>query len=448
MKIRTFRKGGLILKEMKLTANNDIIKANMPELVRIPMLQHAGEPARLLVKTGDVVEEGQLIGEASGIISANVHASVSGRIKSIEKNGTVEIETGGIIKNWYKERRDYNNMPPKEMLEEIKKAGIVGLGGAAFPTHIKLSPPEDKKIKLIIINGAECEPYLTSGHRVMLEKTSEIIDGIRIIKKILSCDKAAIAIENNKPDAVESFRKILNGDEPIRLEILKTIYPQGSEKQLIQAVTGMEVPDGGLPVDMGIITINISTVFAVYEAIVYKKPLIERIITFTGEKFEGMGNYKVRIGTPVKQLFDDFKVPEEHGTIVSGDPMTGFEIDDLNLPIVKNTSGIIVLPKIKDYKVRNRPCIRCSRCLKVCPARLQPSELARLCDDILAEGPVSSQGSNSLPWLRDTLVKMGLFACIECGCCAYVCPSTIPIVGLIRYGKKLLKKDERIKQEI
>jgi len=432
VKAKTFPHGGVHLEEAKLTSDRYIEKAHIPRMVRIPMSQHTGAPAKLLVQAGQTVEEGQLIGEASGFVSANIHASVSGKVVAIEKGNTfnaknvdiVVIETGGSVKNWYEKKHDYSSLTTAELLEDIKRAGIVGLGGAAFPTHVKLSPPPDKKIEKLIINCAECEPYLTIDHRMVLEKTDEILEGIRIIMKILSVKEAIIGIEDNKPDAIELLNQKLSGDSSIKVEVLKTKYPQGGEKQLIQALTGVEVPTGGLPLDVGIVVENVSTVYAIYEAVVYKKPLIERGITYTGENLEKRGNYKVRLGTPVGLLIEELGTPPEYGAIIAGGPMMGIEVTDLNLPILKGSCGLVFLPKKKNYEVKNRVCIRCSRCLMACPTGLQPTELAKLCDALLV----------------DEAVKMGLFDCIECGSCAYVCPSAIPIVGLIRYGKEFWKR--------
>ncbi len=429
---KTFKRGGLLLDESKFTEHKSIEKSHYPKVVRIPLSQHAGAPAKLLVKEGDNVEEGDLIGEATGFISANVHASVSGKIVSIKKGNTftqknvdiVEIESGGSIKNWYESKRNYSNWSKKDFLEAIKNAGVVGLGGAGFPTHVKLSPPEGKKIEMLIINGAECEPYLTIDHRMMLEKTEEILEGIRIILKILSTEKAIIAIEENKMDAYNSFLNLLAGEHNIKPVLLKTRYPQGGEKQLIQAVIEKEVPTGGLPMDVGVVVENVSTVYAIYEAVVYGKPLIERGITYTGENLPNAGNYKVRIGTPVQNLIEDLGKPENYDYIIAGGPMMGVEILDTSLPIMKGTSGIVFLPKAKTYKVANDPCIRCGRCVSVCPIGLEPTEIASYVDNFLI----------------DDAVKLGLMDCIECGCCAYSCPSSIPLVGLMRYGKEFYRR--------
>lgn len=432
--LKTFKRGGLFLEENKLTEKKPIEKTHYPRFVRIPLLQHTGAPAKPLVKEGDNVNEGDLIGEAVGFISANVHTSVSGRVVSIKKGNTftqknvdiVEIESGGTIKNWYESKRNYSNWGRKDFVECVKNAGIVGLGGAAFPTHVKLSPPEGKKIEYLIVNGAECEPYLTIDHRIMLEKSDEILEGIRMIMHTLDCQNTIIAIEENKLDAYTIFEEKLAGESNIKPVLLKTRYPQGGEKQIIQAILNREVPSGGLPMDIGVVVENVSTVFAIYEAVVFGKPLIERGITYTGLGLEKSGNYKVRIGTPVKILMEEFGVPEKYDYAIAGGPMMGAEITDTLAPIVKGTGGIVFLSPSQTYKVENFPCIRCGRCVSVCPIGLLPTELASYSDYFMVEDAV----------------KIGLMDCIECGCCAYSCPSKIPLVGLIRYGKEFYRRKQ------
>lgn len=434
--VKAFKKGGVHPHDSKLTAALPIQKANMPKRIRIPMAMQLGAPAKVLVKAGDKVQEGQLIGEASGFVSANVHASVSGTVVAVEKGNTlnvkgaeyVVIETGGSIPNWYERRRDWSALSPEQIVQAVKDAGIVGLGGATFPTHVKLSPPKDKKIELLVVNGAECEPFLTIDHRMMLEKAEEILEGVRILMKALGVSRSVIGIEANKEDAIELFWELAGkeGASGISVAVLRTRYPQGGEKQLVQAVTGREVPSMGLPLDVGVLVENVSTVHAVYEAVVFQKPLIERGVTFAGPGVAKAGNYKVRIGTTFQEFFNDYGIPAEHGAVIAGGPMMGIEIPDFNLSVTKGVSGIVVLPKRADYQVRNKPCIRCAKCLTVCPMRLQPTELAKLCDALAVEDAAAA----------------GLMDCMECGACAFVCPSTIPIVGLIRYGKEFWKRKQ------
>ena len=347
MELKHFKKGGIHPHDSKYTSDKPITNAHLPKIVRIPMNMHIGAPAKVLVKAGDKVEEGQLIGEAVGFISANIHASVSGTVTAVEKADTltakgveyVIIETGGTIRNWYDRKFDYSKLPGEKLLEMVKTAGIVGMGGATFPTHVKLSPPKEKKMDLFILNGAECEPYLTIDHRLMLEKPDEIVEGIGIVKKILGINKVMIGIEENKLDAIEAMSKASAGDSSIEVYALRTRYPQGGEKQLIEALTGKQVPSGGLPSDIGAVVQNVATVYAIYEAVVYQKPLIERGLTFTGENVENRGNYKVRIGSPVQELIDEFGIPADHGSVIAGGPMMGLLMPDDSVPVRYATSN-------------------------------------------------------------------------------------------------------------
>ncbi len=437
LQLKAFKKGGVHPHEFKLTSSLAIVKAHMPKIVRLPMTMHLGAPAVVKVKEGDKIEEGQLIGEASGFVSANVHASVSGKVIAVTKADTlnakgvdyVEIETGGSIRNWYDKKNDYSKMSSEQLLEKVKNAGIVGMGGATFPTHVKLAPGK-KKTEVLIVNGAECEPFLTIDHRLMLEKAEDILSGVRIVKKITGAAKVFIGIEENKLDAIEHLMEAVKDDADMEVVPLRTRYPQGGEKQLIQAITGLEVPSGGLPLDLGVVVVNVSTAFAIYEAVTYDKPLIERGLTYTGLEVAGRGNYKVRIGTPIASLVEELGLPEKHGTIISGGPMMGLEVTDLNLPVTKGTSGIVVLQPKQDYEVKHYPCIRCSRCVMTCPVGLQPTVIADFVDNARVEDAEAN----------------GLLDCIECGSCSFVCPSYIPLVGLIRFGKILWRKKQQTKK--
>lgn len=434
LQLKAFKRGGVHSKEFKLTADKPIEKAHMPKIVRIPMTMHLGAPAVVKVKAGDNVEEGQLIGEASGFVSANIHASVSGKVLNVLKADTlnakgvdyVEIETGGSIRNWYDKKNKYTNFSIEQLLEKIKAAGIVGMGGATFPTHVKLTPGKNK-IDTLVVNGAECEPYLTIDHRLMLEKTEDILEGVRILKKITGAEKVVIGIEENKLNAIETLTEAVKDDPKIEVAALRTRYPQGGEKQLIEAVTGREVPSGGLPLDIGVVVMNVSTTLAVYEAVAFDKPLIERGLTYTGLEVPGRGNYKVRIGAPISSLVEEFGIPEKHGSIICGGPMMGLEVTDLNLPVTKGTSGIVVLQPKQDYEVNHYPCIRCGHCVMVCPIGLQATVIADLVDNNRVEDAVAN----------------GLLDCIECGSCSFACPSTIPLVGLMRFGKVVWRKKQQ-----
>ncbi len=434
MDVKKFKRGGVHPAASKYTAALPITKANMPQVVRIPMAMHMGAPAACIVKAGAKVEEGQLIGEAAGFVSANVHSSVSGEVVSVAKGDTmyvkgldfVEIKTGGSIRNWMDKKNDYTKMKPEALLEKVKAAGIVGLGGATFPTHVKLMPPKDAKLECVIINGTECEPYLTADHRLMLEKHDELLEGIRILKMILGVKQAWIGIEDNKEDAILKLQEVTADDSTTQVVPLRTMYPQGGEKQLIEAILGREVPSGALPSAVGAVVMNVSTTIAIYEAVVFDKPLIERVMTYTGEDVVNKGNYKVRIGTPFSQIFHDYGMPESYGEVIHGGPMMGTAFSDFSHPIIKGSGGLLILPKQKDYIVHNNTCIRCSRCYSVCPTGLEPAYLGKLCDH------------NKV----DEAVERGLLDCIECGSCAFVCPAAIPLVGLYRFAKMQYRRKQ------
>lgn len=434
-KLYTFKRGGIHPQENKITSDKPIVNADIPPIVRIPMAQHLGAPARPLVSVGEEVIEGQRIGEATGLISAHVHASVSGVVTAIEKANTltakqvdfVVIKTGGSFHNWIGEKFPWENLTSKEIVALIQEAGVVGLGGATFPTHVKLSPPPGKVVETLILNGAECEPYLTIDHRMLLEKSNEILTAIEIVRRVLpTIKKVFVGIEENKEDAIDHWLQLTSGCSDVQVVSLRTRYPQGGEKQLIQAITGKEVPTKGLPADIGVLVENVSTMNAIYEAVVHRKPLIERGLTYTGIGVPRAGNYKVRIGTPLTHLIESYGKPEKFAAMISGGPMMGLEIPDVAMPVTKSTTGIVFLSHKEDYEVEDRPCIRCAKCLAVCPIGLMPTEIAKLADNFLVEEAAT----------------VGLFDCIECGACAYICPSKIPLVGLIRYGKEFYKRKQ------
>jgi Na+-translocating ferredoxin:NAD+ oxidoreductase subunit C len=324
-----------------------------------------------------------------------------------------------------KDAPDYMNLPVEELKEKIKAAGIVGLGGAAFPTAVKLSPPKEKPIDVVIINGAECEPYLTADYRLMIEKPKEIIEGLKILMKVLGVTKGYVGIENNKPDAVSKMSEAAKGEAGIEVMALEVKYPQGAEKMLIKAVAGREVPARGLPMDVGAVVQNVGTALAVYEAARYGKPLIERVVTVTGEGIKEPKNLMARVGTKISELIDEcggFK--DDVAKVVAGGPMMGFALSSLDVPVTKGTSGVLVLPEegvvhAEDYG----PCIRCGRCIDICAMGLMPSMLS-----ILSEKGMYEEAK-----------EYNLFDCFECGSCAFVCPSKRPIVQLVRLAKSMVK---------
>lgn len=431
MKLATF-KGGVHPPERKeLTKDSPIQRAPIPEKVVVFMQQHAGTPAKPIVEAGQKVKTGQIIGEPGGFISAYVHSPVTGTVVEIKKLSNiifgravdaVVIQREGEDDWELLPHGDFEKFSKDELLENIKKAGIVGLGGAMFPTHVKLNPPQDKKIDTLIINGAECEPYLTIDHRMMLEKNEEILVGIKIVKKILGVQNVYIGIEENKKDAIEFLKEKWKGQ--VIVVPLKTKYPQGAEKQLIYAVTQRKVPRGGLPMDVGVVVQNVSTMYAIKEAIIDGKPLIERGLTITGEAINKPGNWWVRIGTPISWIIENlgqgFKNGIENVKILMGGPMMGIPINNIDTPIVKGNNGITTLiPE----ELRGTFCIRCSYCVYVCPMGLQPYLL-----DLLGKKK-----------RYDEAVQIGLLDCIECGSCTYICPAKVEHVKTIKLAKKVYR---------
>ncbi len=434
MGLATF-KGGIHPPDKKtLAASSPITEAKSPKIVVIPLSQHAGAPCKPLVTIGQEVKKGEMIGEPGGFVSAPVHSSVSGKVIAISEfpNAMGRMVNSVVIENDLKEEwtalkdaPDYMNLPAEELKEKIKAAGIVGLGGAAFPTAVKLSPPKEKPIDVVIINGAECEPYLTADYRLMMEKPKEIIEGLKILMKILGVTKGFVGIENNKPDAIQKMQDAAKGEAGIVVMALEVKYPQGAEKMLIKAIAGREVPARGLPMDVGAVVQNVGTALAIYEAARYGKPLIERVVTVTGEGIKEPKNLMARVGTKISELIDEcggFK--DDVAKVVAGGPMMGFALSSLDVPVTKGTSGVLVLPEegvmhAEDYG----PCIRCGRCVDVCAMGLMPSMLSIL----------SEKGR------YEEAKEYNLFDCFECGSCAFVCPSKRPIVQLVRLAKSMVK---------
>ncbi len=434
MALATF-KGGIHPPDKKeLSANKPITEAKSPQRVVIPLSQHLGAPCKPIVSIGQGVKKGELIGEPGGFVSAPVHSSLSGKIIAIGEfpNAMGKMVNSIVIENdgkeeWtaIKDNPDYIKLPSDELKEKIKAAGIVGMGGAAFPTLVKLSPPKEKPIDIVIINGAECEPYLTADYRLMIEKPNEIIEGLKILMKVLGVSKGFVGIENNKPDAIEKMKAAVKDEPNIKVCALEVKYPQGAEKMLIKALANREVPARGLPMDVGVVVQNVGTALAVYEAARYGKPLIERVVTVTGEGIKDTANMMVKIGTMVSELIEQcggFK--DGVGKVVSGGPMMGFAISSLDVPVTKGTSGILVIPEEGVIHAEDfGPCIRCGRCIDICPMGLMPSMLSIF----------SEKGH------YEDAKEYNLFDCFECGSCAFVCPSKRPIVQLVRLAKSLVK---------
>ena len=433
----TFTRGGIHPPEHKLSSDCRIHDLRIPASVIIPLGQHLGAPAKPVVNKGDAVKAGQLIAKGEGFVSSNVHASVSGKVVKIDeaadvsgyKKAAVFIETAGD--EWI-ETIDRNpalnttiSLSGQEIIGRIGEMGIVGLGGATFPSQVKLSVPRGKKAEYLIINGVECEPYLTSDHALMIEKGEEIMVGVQILKKALNVEKAIIGIEDNKPDAIRNLSIIAKKYPGTTVAGLKVKYPQGGEKQLIQALIKREVPSGGLPVDVGAVAFNVGTAFAVYEAIQKNKPLFERIVTITGKSLKKPSNLRVRIGTPVSALIEAAGgLPEDTGKIISGGPMMGKAIASLEVPVVKGSSGILLISEDESKRGKTEPCIRCSKCVSVCPMGLEPYLLM----------PLAQKG------MFDRLEEEKVMDCMECGSCSYTCPACRPLLDYIRLGKAQVGK--------
>lgn len=430
MGMKTF-KGGIHshdFKELSKKASIEILP--LPEKVVIPLSQHIGTPAKPVVKTGDEVKTGQLIAEQAGFISIPMHSSVSGKVKKIGRyphpGGSmvqaIEIESDGKDE-WVEleEDKNFDNLSKEEIINRIKNAGVCGMGGAGFPTYVKLSPPPDKKIDTVILNGVECEPFLTADYRLMLERPEEIVAGLKVMMKVVGAEKGIIGIEANKPDAVDLFRKILDNEPGITVDALQLKYPQGAEKQLIYALTKRKVPNkGGLPMAVGVVVSNVGTAVAVYEAVKFKKPLVERITTMTGTIVRNPKNLQVRIGTLFDKMLDFCGgTDSEVEKIISGGPMMGFAISTLETPVCKTSSGVILFNKKEAFEDREHTCIRCGGCVDVCPMNLLPSLIAnavKYSDWELAE-------------------KANVMDCMKCGCCSFVCPSRIKLIQWIDIGK-------------
>ncbi len=415
------------------TQTEYIEKLPVPKRVTVPMSQHIGAPGKPLVAKGDKVRTGQKIGHNDSFITAAVHSPVTGDVAGIEDiiHPTMGVGQGIIIDTDENEILDYSPvnrswtaMEPGEIVSMVKDAGIVGLGGAAFPTHVKLSPPKGKVVEILIINGAECEPFLTADDRLMMERSQDLLEGIRVLKRATGATEVFLTLEDNKHLAEKAINRALEENparEFLQLKILKTMYPQGSEKQLIQAVTGRQVPSGGLPVDVGVVVHNVGTAVAVFEAVTLGKPLYERIVTVSGLGVEKPGNFLVRIGTSFRELIEAAGgLKGTPAKVLMGGPMMGIAQHSLDVPVIKGTSGILVLTADEIPESQEEPCIRCSFCIKACPQRLMPQYLAKL--------------AKKEEWFK-MKYEYNMMDCMECGCCTYACPAHIPLVQWIRLGK-------------
>lgn len=435
--MKTFKIGGVHPQGNKLSAGKAVEVLPLPKSATILVSQHLGAPSTVVVNRGDEIKVGQLLAKSSGFVSANVHSPFSGKVKKIEpiadnsgyKKEAIIIDVEGDEwidgidrSNDLVEKTDLN---AKEIITKVLEAGIVGLGGATFPTHVKLSPPPGSKAEILIINGVECEPYLTSDHRLMLEKSKEIMVGIQLLMKALDVKRAVIGIESNKPDAIEKMGTLCKEAQGVEVCPLKMKYPQGAEKQLIKAVTGKEVASGALPISTGAVVDNVGTAFAVYEAVMKNKPLIERIVTVTGKSLAKPSNFLTRVGTPISDLIEAAGgVPSDTAKVICGGPMMGKTTTSLDVPVTKGTSGILIMNQDEGHRKESTSCIRCGRCVSACPMGLEPFLLMTLSEKNL--------------W--DRAEESHIMDCCECGSCSFSCPANRPLLDHIRYGKTTVGK--------
>lgn len=434
--MKTFKIGGIHPAENKLSAASPIREAALPKQAVFSMFQHIGAPAKPIVKKGDEVKVGTLLAEAGGFVSAPIYSSVSGKVSKVDvaldASGTrrmavyVDVEGDEWEENIDRSSTlvKLSNRPEldsKTIIEKVKNAGIVGMGGATFPCHVKLSPPPGSKAECVIINAVECEAYLTADHRLMLEHPEEILVGLQLIMKAVDVKKGYIGIENNKPDAIALMTEKAKDYEGIEIVPLKVKYPQGGEKQLIDAVIGRQVPaPPAIPINVGAVVQNVGTAFAIYQAVMKNKPLIDRIITVTGKSLQQPSNLLARLGTPFQQLIDECGgLPEDTGKIIGGGPMMGKALLSLDIPMTKGSSGLLIMNEKETRRSLPQPCIRCAKCVNVCAMGLEPYLLSKMCAMEDWEGAE----------------KNGIVSCIECGSCQYTCPSNRPLLDMVRVGK-------------
>ncbi|NLK36269.1 MAG: electron transport complex subunit RsxC [Gracilibacteraceae bacterium] len=431
MRTLTFKGGTHPPDSKKATESLPIERANEPKVVVIPMQQHIGAPCEPIVQIGDEVKVGQKIGEAKGFVSVPVHSSVSGKVTAVEprlySGGmavpciVIESDMQNIVSDQVVPKGDISVLSAEDIKNIIKEAGIVGMGGATFPTHVKLAPPPDKKVDTVILNGAECEPYLTSDHRLMLEYPENVVFGLQALMKALGVKKGYIGIETNKPDAIEKVFEAAKDVADIEVVALKTKYPQGAEKQLIYACTGREVPSGGLPADAGVVVNNVGTAAAVAKAIKTGMPLIERIVTVTGAGVNSPKNLLVKIGTSFRDIIEQCGgLKGKVGKVIAGGPMMGITQFSLDIPAIKGTSGILVLSEEEARLPEPSNCIKCGKCVETCPINLMPVNISMY----------------SLANRHDQAEALNAMDCIECGSCSYVCPAKRPLVDSIRVSKR------------
>lgn len=428
--VRSFRGGVHPHDAKERTRSMAVVDFPLPDQVVLPLSQHIGAPCAATVKKGERVLTGQVIGEAQGFVSAPIHASVTGKVAAVEPRPNpvtgARIPAVVIERDGDDEWAEGTNVPQEdagaltadEIKERVLRAGIVGLGGATFPTHVKLSPPPNKPIDTVILNGAECEPYLNCDNRLMIESADAVVEGFGLILRALGCENGIIAVEANKPRAFEAVTRAASGNGNLSVERLEVKYPQGAEHQLIKALLGREVPwRGGLPMAVGVVVQNVATAYAVYEAVRFLRPVIQRILTVTGDGVERAGNFRVRIGTPVRALIEAAGLKPDAKKLIFGGPMMGIAQGTMDVSTTKGTSGILVLTEAALFEPG--PCIRCGRCVQACPYGLTPSMISRA---------VERQD-------MDLAQEWNVLECKECGCCTFVCPARRPIIHQVKFAK-------------
>ena len=436
MRLRTFSMGGVHPEENKITADKATVVAALPKQAIFPLGQHIGAPAKPVVSRGDKVKVGTLIAEAGGFVSAPIHSSVSGTGVKVDsasdatgyRHPAIYINVEGDEWEESIDRSDkletlaeHPELTPEEIVSRIKEAGVTGMGGAGFPTFIKLCPPPGAKAECVILNGVECEPYITSDYRLMMEHADEILVGLDLLMKAAKVERGYIGIEDNKPEAIALFEKKTAADPRVEIVALEKKYPQGGEKQLVDAVTGRQVPaPPAIPVNVGAIVQNVGTAYAVYQAVMKRKPLFERYTTVTGKKLSNPGNFLVRMGTPMRDLIEACGgMPEGENKVLAGGPMMGKSVVSTDVTVCKGTNSITILTDADAHRKPIQPCIRCAKCVSACPMGLEPYLLATL--------------SSFKEWER--LEAEQVTSCISCGSCQFTCPSHRPILDNILQGK-------------
>ena len=436
MRLRTFSMGGVHPEENKITADKATVVAALPKQAIFPLGQHIGAPAKPVVSRGDKVKVGTLIAEAGGFVSAPIHSSVSGTVVKVDsaidatgyRHPAIYINVEGDEWEESIDRSDkletladHQELTPEEIVSRIKEAGVTGMGGAGFPTFIKLSPPKGCTAECVILNGVECEPYITSDYRLMMEHADEILVGLDLLMKAAKVERGYIGIEDNKPEAIALFEKKTASDPRVEIVALEKKYPQGGEKQLVDAVTGRQVPaPPAIPVNVGAIVQNVGTAYAVYQAVMKRKPLFERYTTVTGKKLSNPGNFLVRMGTPMRDLIEACGgMPEGENKVLAGGPMMGKSVVSTDVTVCKGTNSITILTDADAHRKPIQPCIRCAKCVSACPMGLEPYLLATL--------------SSFKEWER--LEAEQVTSCISCGSCQFTCPSHRPILDNILQGK-------------